>query len=194
METNGNIYISLIYRKCDFTRLNLQPEISYENWNQAVNIFNDRINGRFINPINTLRDQASENGFAIMAIDCLLIDTFYQFENGLDNNAKNNKKNYSTFLHETFSNLFPTKAKAEEFYTRIRCGILHSAQTKEKGILTTDRQSPIEFQNGVLYVSVEGFTDCLIQYFNEYKRKLLNADNQELRANFITKMNFICNK
>lgn len=193
METNGSIYISLDFRKCDFTNLHLQPESSNDDWIRAVDIFNDRINGRFIDPINTLRDKVSTNGFVIMAIDCLLIDTFYQFEKGLDENA-NNKENYSKFLRDTFPSLFPTKAKAEEFYTRIRCGILHSAQTKKNGMLTTDRVSPIEFQNSVLYVSVEGFTDCLIQYFNEYKQKLLNAENQELRRNFITKMNFICNK
>jgi hypothetical protein len=97
-------------------------------------------------------------------------------------------------LHNAFPNLFPTKAMAEEFYVKIRCGILHSAQTKTKGILTVDRQSPIEFQNGVLYVSVDGFSDCLMQYFEEYKRKILNNDNQTLRENFIRKMNYICNK
>lgn len=193
METNGNLYISLNFRKCDFTNLHLQPESSNEDWIRAVEIFNDRINGRFIASINTLRNNASGNGFVIMAIDCLLIDTFYQFEKGVDENW-NNQKNYSTFLLDTFPNLFPSKAKAEKFYTRIRCGILHSAQTKEKGILTTDRDSPVEFQNDVLYVSVENFTDCLIQYFNDYKQKLLNGENQELRVNFIRKMDFICNK
>ena len=193
METNGDIYISLAFSKDDFLKLHLQPESPNKDWIHAVEIFNDRINGRFIDPINTLRDKVSTNGFVIMAIDCLLIDTFYQFEKGVDEN-RNNQKNYSIFLRDTFPDMFPTKAKAEEFYTKIRCGILHSAQTKKNGILTTDRESPIEFQNDVLYVSVKGFTDCLIQYFNEYKQKLLNSENQELRRNFITKMNFICNK
>ena len=195
METNGNIYISLNFQKRDFINLNLQLESSNRDWIKAVNIFNDRIDGRFIAPINALRrNNASVNGFVIMAIDCLLIDTFYQFENGLDENANNNKCNYCSFLYKKFQNLFATKAQAEEFYKKIRCGILHSAQTKKNGILTTDRQVPVEFQNDVLYVSVERFTDCLIQYFYEYKQKLLNNENQKLRENFITKMNFICNK
>lgn len=194
METNGNIYISLNFKKSDFANLNLVLESSNEVWKKAVDIFNDRINGRFIEPITSLRYNASKNGFVIMAIDCLLIDTFYQFENGLDQNAKDNMKNYSAFLHATFPTLFPSKRKAEKFYTRIRCGILHSAQTKENGILTTDRQDPIEFQDDILYVSVEKLTDCLIQYFCEYKQKLLNHENQKLRENFIKKMDFICNK
>ena len=194
METNGNIYISPKFKKSDFLKLDLQSESSNSDWIRAVDIFNDRIDGRFIAPINTLRNSANVNGFVIMAINCLLIDTFYQFENGLDENAKNNKENYSKFLHEIFPTLFPSKRKAEKFYTRIRCGILHSAQTKKDGILTTNRELPVEFQDDVLYVSVERFTDCLIQYFNKYKQKLLNAENQELRKNFIAKMNFICNK
>ena len=194
METNGNIYISPKFRKSDFLNLDLQSESSNSDWITAVDIFNDRIDGRFIAPINILRNNASVNGFVIMAIDCLLIDTFYQFENGLDENFNCNKRNYCSFLYKNFQSLFAASGRAEEFYTKIRCGILHSAQTKTNGILTTDRQSPIEFQNGVLYVSVESFTDCLIQYFNEYKQKLLNFENQKLRENFIKKMDFICKK
>ena len=194
METNGNIYISLNFKKSDFANLNLVLESSNEVWKKAVDIFNDRINGRFIEPITSLRYNASKNGFVIMAVDCLLIDTFYQFENGLDENSNNNKRNYCSFLYKNFQSLFATKEQAEEFYIKIRCGILHSAQTKSNGVLTIDRENPIEFQNDVLYVSVEKFTDCLMLYFYEYKQKLLNNENQKLRENFIKKMNFICNK
>ena len=51
-----------------------------QSWKRALEIFDDRIQGRFFEPINTLKGKdINQNGFAVMALDCLLVETLYQF-------------------------------------------------------------------------------------------------------------------
>lgn len=55
-----------------------------KKWETAINIFEDRIlwNGRYFKSIDILLDNNDLDitGFAIMAINCLLVETLYQFK------------------------------------------------------------------------------------------------------------------
>lgn len=53
MEYNDESYISLRYTKNDFLDLNINTN-SDENWDVAIEIFDDRIKGRYLNLINEL--------------------------------------------------------------------------------------------------------------------------------------------
>lgn len=129
-----------------------------------------------------------------MALICLLIETFLQFYKGTDETPKNNRDEYSDFLCHHFPNVFVSKRMAKNFYSKIRCGILHSAQTKNDAILTYNKAYPAQIINGVLMVSIDKFSDMLKGYFNDYIENLRSGNNLPLRKNFIKKMNFICNK
>src|SRR5690606_16027063 len=77
--------ISPKFSKDDWDSLDLN--YSSKHWNTAVEIFEDRMNGRFFNQIRILEsnnqgDSAVFAGFAIMALDCLIIETLEQFING----------------------------------------------------------------------------------------------------------------
>ena len=57
------------------------------NWILMTNIFNDRIEGRYLKPIRLIAsdsDIGEFSGFSILAIDCLIIETLNQFYLGLD--------------------------------------------------------------------------------------------------------------
>lgn len=80
--------ISPRYLVSDWT--SLRPELNdagnTESWTRAIDIVNDRIQNRFLEPIDRLRDQPESAelgfGFAMLALDCLLIDTIQSFREG----------------------------------------------------------------------------------------------------------------
>ena len=193
MYNKGSHYISPRFKKDDYIKLQLSVNSPQKTWEKAIEIFEDRIENRFFKQIGTLLSNINDNGFTIMAINCLLIETLYQFRNGIDE-TKNNKESYSSFLVNNFSNDFIDKDVARKFYERIRCGILHSAQTKTNSCLSTELGIPITYQDDYLIVAVKPFFDSLLIYYNNYKNDLRKMENADLRQKFINKMRLICDK
>ncbi len=194
METKGEVNISPQYSRDDYHNLKLSETSSTPDWECAVNIFVDRIQGRYINQIDLLSNDINANGFAIMALNCLLIEALYQFENGLKETKNSNKKEYANFLRQIDSTAFSVGSVAEDFYTHIRCGILHSAQTKAESRLSDREGFVVAVENNVLIVSVAGVTNLVKNHFNSYAGRLLDSNEIELRKNFIKKMKFVCRK
>jgi hypothetical protein len=54
METKGEVNISPQYSRDDYHNLKLSETSSTPDWERAVNIFVDRIQGRYINQIDLL--------------------------------------------------------------------------------------------------------------------------------------------
>lgn len=195
METRGEINISPSYNKDSYLNLNIALRSSESDWNMAVAILKDRIEGRYLNQIDLLSDNINANGFTIMALNCLLIETLYQFKEGKDKTPScHNKEAYSDFLMQEFPLVFNTKNIAESFYTDIRCGILHSAQTQNGSRLSDREDIVVSFEGNVLVVSVKGVSSLLKIYFEHYLQKLSDPNEVTLRKNFIKKMRFVCRK
>lgn len=195
MEAKGEINISPNYNKDSYLNLNLTSQSSETDWNTAIAILKDRIEGRFINQIDLLSDDINANGFTVMALNCLLIETLYQFKEGKDKTpSRQNKEAYSNFLMQEFPHEFNTKNIADSFYTNIRCGILHSAQTKNESRLSDREDVVVTFEGNTLVVSVNGVSSLLKAYFERYLQKLSNPNEVTLRNNFINKMKFVCRK
>lgn len=195
METKGEVNISPNYNKESYLKLNLDLQSSESDWNVAVTILKDRIEGRYLNQIDLLSNDVNANGFTIMALNCLLIETLYQFREGKDKTpARQNKEVYSDFLMHEFPREFSSQRIAESFYTDIRCGILHSAQTKNESRLSDREDIVVAFEQNTLVVSVKGVSSLLKTYFERYLQKLSNPNEVALRNNFIRKMKFVCRK
>jgi hypothetical protein len=73
-------------------------------------------------------------GFAILAIDCLLIETLAAFVEGLETTDGKSKATFCTFLttRPKFKATF-TFDIAKQFYEEFRCGILHQAVKTLRG-------------------------------------------------------------
>lgn len=188
MEHNNKSFVSLSYTKEEFLSLGIRLE-SNNNWDRAVKIFDDRIQGRYLDIIDKLikENELIRDGFAIMALNCLLIETLLQFRYGWDETKGGNKKSYSEFLSNVFPDIFNKKI-ANIFYSDIRCGILHSAQTKGKSKLTFNQDYAVKLMKtedkDYIKVDVGNITSEIIRYYNSYKEMLLDPNSNNIRENF----------
>ena len=118
-----NPYISPNFTANDWKVLDLSRSNNLD-WQQAVDIFYDRINGRFSAPINEIANhpdcQIQEfSGFSIIAIDCLLIETLHQFYKGVNETQSPHREAFWDFFRNSihFMNDFDTRQKAFIFYS-----------------------------------------------------------------------------
>lgn len=195
MEREGNSMISRTWRVEDYLKLNLSIDSSDDDWNAAIDFLKERFTERYFGVIDKLKNDPDSNGFAIMALNCLLIDAFYQFENGLEE-TNQNKRCYTAFLRKYMRHIFENDEQASLFYQHIRCGILHSAQTKYGSELTFGKSYVVDFFNcGTnIRVDVIHFSEELYNYFQNYINRLENRNEEITRENFLKKMQFICRR
>ena len=201
MLTENDMYISPKYSRRYYTELNLKLNSPQKDWHEAIAVLKDRIYGRYLDPIQELLDNnPNKNGFASMALICLLIDTLMQFRFGLSKSKKEESgRNYVNFMKEY---LHIVKEDSEKFYVDIRCGILHSAETKNGSFLDPDsnentkaiKSFPISREKTILIVNFKSMNIKLKDYFNSYCEELKDCNNTECRKNFIKKMDDITMK
>jgi hypothetical protein len=100
-------------------------------WPRALDIFQDRIEGRFLTPLRMIRCYPW-SGFAMLALAALLVETLQQFCEGEPITPDGKDNAYFTRL--LCGPLFPARDQgfnrtaARLFYIHIRCGLLHQAQ------------------------------------------------------------------
>lgn len=193
-------YISEKYTYEDYLRLNFKLDSTEEIWEEAINIFTDRINSRIIYGIDKLianknKYEMLKYGFSIMILQCSLIDTFAKFRYGSDKQTKR----FEDFLIEYLLFDFKEEEKekiAKKFYKDIRCGVVHSGSTEKMSGLSCDSLNLITTmkEKNKEFISVDIFImdKKLREYFNEYKEKLKDKKQYELRKNFVKIMNKVC--
>ena len=193
MYTNNQRFISENETRGDYINLGLEIGSTKGNWKSAVEMFRNRICGRYFDQIEMLLNMdAVKNGFASMALCCLLIDTLMQFREGFEKTPEGqNKRYYIKFLEEQFPDVFEEKT-AKAFYSDIRCGIMHSGQTKNGSCLTPDRDYVVKLlSDGILMVDVNNLYMIIRRYFEKYCEELLNRHDLMLCNHFIIKMDDI---
>src|SRR6267143_3075965 len=79
MTAEGSMRISPRFTADDWLQLDRSNQA---DWPHALEIFTDRIQGRFLDPIRRLRSY-NGSGFAILALDSLLVETLQQFWEGV---------------------------------------------------------------------------------------------------------------
>jgi len=169
-----------------------------QDWNTAIAIAEDRIGRRFLDPVQAMMDSdgvGSWCGFAVLAIDCLLIETLYAFEHGLPNTRNQSRKAFIRFLlaSPVFAAHFDERTAAD-FYSQVRCGILHQSETVDGALVRTSTDCQVVSlteDGGQLVVNRNLFHQGLVQHFNDYLA-LLRGGDRTLRANLRRKLDAIC--
>lgn len=174
-------------------------------WNQALDIFESRLNERYIYPAKAIEDNdhITGEGFAITTLLCSLIEaleTFYQgkcykYENPRKKHEYGNGKSkllYVTFLtqREPFSQIF-TDELATDFYKNIRCALLHEAMTRNGWVIRVDTNSLIEQEKDIKTLNRGLFLIYIGKYIKNYRNIVINSKKR--KKLFIRKMDCICN-
>ena len=192
-------FISEKYTYEDYLKLEFEVNSPEEVWEKVIDIFIDRINSRFFYAIDKLmenkdRYEMLKYGFAIMTLQCSLIDTFAKFRYG----SNKQTERFNMFLKEYLINNIDEEEKqniTSKFYKDIRCGLVHSGSTENMSGLSCDALNLITtMKNGNKeFISVDIFImdKELRKYFKEYINKLRNKD-EEIRKNFVKIMNHVC--
>ncbi|TRB19701.1 hypothetical protein [Rhizobium rhizogenes] len=197
-----SLQISPKYTVAFWRDLDLDPDNpKQDDWLKAIDVLRDRIEGRFIKPAQTLIDvdKASKQhtfGFAILALDCLILETIQGFTQGVTNHTGQSGPLFRAFL----SNWQPFVAclgvdmaattKADEFYKQGRCALHHSGATEK---LMVGISGPMmRFDNGQITVNRTLFHKELAKEFDRYLEALSDPHSVDLRKKFILKMNPIC--
>lgn len=177
-----------------------------ENWDLAFHFFEERIRTRYINPIKAIlaiEDNLGE-GFAVLNLQCSLIETIESFINGWKYDNKTNswfttkekkidlssKKIFESFFDKRnlFNDNNNSKIDGENFYRYVRCGLLHESQTKDNWKIRCNTSN-----NNVFYdkITKEG-TDEKIIYRANFQKALekLILDYEESIVNGVGLVEF----
>ncbi|AVA22789.1 hypothetical protein [Rhizobium sp. NXC24] len=197
--------ISPNYTAQNWQDLNLDPDNADEaQWQKAGEIIKDRIEGRFLKPADALIEAEADKtqgtfGFAILALDFLVIETVQGFREGRINHTGQSETLFKNFLKEwsLFKESVSVEAeqedKARKLYLSGRCALHHSGSTDflKVGISGT----ALEFSaDGLIRINRTLFHQSLSQEFTSFIEAIETPGDPILRRNVKTKMNEICQK
>ena len=180
--TDGKI---VIVTDCDIRRF-----IDNSQKTELANFIHDRHFYRYIMPfiyksrkkIKTDEGEFDEysllykNGFSMMAICCLLIETLEAFYRGWPDTKYKSEKAFLKFFTRDRSFIdFSTDDIPSIFYKNIRCGILHQGETTGGWTLTRKSDWPLLNKTKKI-INVTKFMKTLSKSLKDYRDELLTAD------------------
>lgn len=195
------MYIAPGIHRDEWLKLNLDDAESTD-WNRAIEIFNARIESRYLEPVDLLIKEDEKRspierryGFSIIAIDCILIETLQSFRDGLTDTRNKSKEMFRKFLtaREGFRGHF-NDTQAERFFYDFRCGILHQAEIMGPSLLWSVGLLKGKKADGTPYINRTKVHEILKDEVKRYSDELREAANSELRKHFRIKMDFIARK
>lgn len=103
-----------------------------EEWDTAINIVEDRIRGRWLDSAERLLDEPY-SGFAILALDCIVLESLWSFMNGKAVPIRAGKQVYRDILKGPSFGW--TDLQSEDFRELVRNGIMHDAETRNRWLV-----------------------------------------------------------
>lgn len=190
-------YISDNYTYEDYKKLDFKLESTEDIWEIAIKIFIDRIETRYFLAISKLMEKEDryamrKYGFAIVTLQCSLIDTLAKFRYGPKHPGCRDR--FTTFLEKYFVKNSNIDNVAVKIYEDIRCGIVHSGATDNKSGLTSEGINLVTLLPDKKSISLNLLIlqEKIKEYFKDYTENLKNKDKYELRKNFVYRMDKIC--
>ncbi|QIO59970.1 MULTISPECIES: hypothetical protein [Rhizobium] len=205
IKATESLRISPRFTVRNWLDLNLDPDDPSEvDWNTAVEIVKDRIEGRFLRPAQALieaeKNQSSATfGFAILALDFLVIETIEGFRQGCINHDRRSHGLFRDFLMQwaEFCSSVPgyddQEKRASELYSQGRCALHHSGTTDRLRVGRRGRML-VYHEDGRIDINRTEFHGQLTAEFDRYLNALKNPLSKQLRANVKIMMDAICQK
>jgi hypothetical protein len=96
---------------------------------KLAEFFRQRLSERYIDPVERM-EPGDKNGFLIMAISCLLIETFESFRQGWESTESKGRSPLAfCYFFDQQERFHGFKGYGQHFYKHVRCGILHQGET-----------------------------------------------------------------
>lgn len=199
----GDFEIAPGHRVSEWRDLSLDPTSSAApDWDKAIEILDSRIRNRFIEPAQLLIDSENDRargkfGFAILAIDFLLIETIEGFRTGQIDHRNRSKSLFTGFLTAwpAFSACIPVGKKgpalADRVFCQGRCALHHTGSTDR---IVVKRSGPMFtfHDDGRIEINRTRLHHELGKEFLKYTSDLRSQEGVELRGMFKRKMGYIC--
>lgn len=199
---------------------------NFSDWGKVTELLDERLETRYFKPIERIIKMrvTSGEGFAVMTLLCALIEFLHDCYDGriftLDNSKdrrfyygqRDSKNRFTAFLraHSPFSVEFikvvpapTTKISdyADDFYSNVRCGLLHEAATKNNWYIKTytknSRPNNFVDLNDDKYKIIyrDMFLEAIKKYLDDYRNKIVangkyteNGVDRYLRDNLCRKL------
>jgi hypothetical protein len=164
-----------------------------EDWETAINIVEDRIKGRWLDAGDRLLNEP-HSGFAIIALDCIVLESLWGFMNGKAVPQGREQEVYREILTGTAFGL--SEDLSENFRALVRNGIMHDAETRKRWLVekTVPRQGVAEKRKSGDYVlNRTRFHSALKTTFKDWVSKVRKGD-VPLRGKMRDRMNEIIAK
>jgi hypothetical protein len=187
----------------DYRRLRarLDPDVAVSpDWQTVFRAFHRRILERFLQPIaelgryDDLEELPMRPGFAILALDCLLIDTLQSFREGRCSTGEvSTAASFRDFLRNApaFGD-FKSNDRAD-FFGDIRNGLLHNGETRHnwKIRIDTERLLTKDAESKTRTINRRLFHAGVLREYGRVCRALQHGDS-DMRSRFLRRMDAIC--
>jgi hypothetical protein len=142
---------------------------------------------RYIEPMRV--DRAKKNGFTIMAVSCLLIETLESFIQGWPDTKNKSQLAFCNFFDRNIGfALF--HGEAQNFYKHVRCGILHQGETTGGWHI---RRNGALFDKTTRTINAKKFHDEVESVLKSYCIDIQGSDwSMPIWQSFRKKMHSVC--
>lgn len=169
-----------------------------QQWGQLIQHIKERFQSRFLEPAATL-EKTKYAGFAVLALDCLLIESLQAFKSGRHaTDVKASRQAYREFLRNSsrFRSFFPNDAAVDSFYKNVRNGLLHDGETRKGWLIkTNDKYYLIDYrQQPFVIINRKTFHRELVAEFTSHFEELRKANANAARANLYKAVEGLCRR
>lgn len=182
-RTGDDINISPKYTVARWKALNLELDSPNENdWNTAVDILDDRITERFLKPARYLINAPLEGsqptfGFAILALDFLVMETIQGFRDGILDHQRHSARLFTTFCENwgDLTQLVQSSLTVQDagllLYRQGRCALHHSGTTDRLTVGVTGVMITFN-EDQTIRINRTEFHEQLVEEFKRYLLEL----------------------
>ena len=165
-------------------------------WSETIGAFRRRVEERFLHPISHLAgsrrsQERSVPGFAMLALDCLLIDTLQSFREGrVSTGEVSPASSFRTFLKSPRFPDFNSGDRAA-FFDYVRNALLHNGETRGDWRVRADGSRMLSKAGETRIINRNLFHGAIVEEFEDYCTELVSGP-EECRQKFLRRMDAIC--